>query len=86
MYQRTISPVVPKRDSIEELPNKLLVERALDKDVDACVELARRYYYGLHGYERNIGAANNYLKKVGLPLYESSSEEASASSLSEGDD
>lgn len=81
-----IRPVVPKRDSIEELPNKLLVERALDKDVDACVELARRYYYGLHGYERNIGAANNYLKKVGLPLYESSSEEASASSLSEGDD
>lgn len=53
-----------------DLPNKVVFEKALDKDVEACREMARRYYYGLNGYRKNIEAANNYLNKVGLPLYE----------------
>lgn len=51
------------------IDNKNLLELALKYDIEACKEIARRYYYGSNGLRKNIPLANNFLRKVNLPLF-----------------
>ena len=51
------------------IDNKKLLELALNYDIEACKEIARRYYYGSNGLSKNVPLANNFLRKVNLPLF-----------------
>lgn len=73
-----INPQQPKNDNNNLIPqkvdyatidNKTLLSLALSKDIEACKEIAFRYYTGSKGMKKNISLANNFLKKVDFPLY-----------------
>lgn len=61
--------LIPQNIDYATIDNKNLLSLALSKDIEACKEIAFRYYTGSKGKKKNISLANNFLKKVDLPLY-----------------
>ena len=61
--------LIPQNIDYATIDNKNLLSLALSKDIEACKEIAFRYYTGSKGKKKNISLANNFLKKVDLLLY-----------------
>lgn len=54
------------------LSTKELLNFALTQNIEACKEIAFRYYSGTNGCKKNISMANKFLNKVGMSLFLSS--------------